>query len=246
MQLSTTRDEAAIVPLLERCSVSPKRLGRPYPNSDEIDLILQAAFRAPDRSGLHPSLPPLRFRYADAHAQHECLWLGPSCVSKSTHWSTVSATAGQWWPQAFEHESGDDKWNSAGLNATQGCPRRRARPRRSIGSSGGHAGARGRQWSRPSTAALKRTIQAMNSVDSTDPAESPGRPQKLRRLGRLPDIDTQRCTGCGQCVAACDPHLLSLEVVRWKKFSVLHEPERCTGCSLCAVKCPFDAITMRK
>jgi ferredoxin len=62
---------------------------------------------------------------------------------------------------------------------------------------------------------------------------------------RLPAIDTRRCTGCGQCVAACELHLLSLELVRWEKFSLLHEPDRCTGCKACAVKCPFHAITMR-
>ena len=67
-----------------------------------------------------------------------------------------------------------------------------------------------------------------------------------RRSQRLPDIDTQRCTGCGRCVAVCDPHLLSLEVVRWKKLAALHEPERCTGCSACAVTCPVHAIAMRK
>ena len=70
--------------------------------------------------------------------------------------------------------------------------------------------------------------------------------QAPRRAQRLPDIDTQRCTGCGWCVAMCDPHLLSLEVVRWKKSAVLHEPERCTGCSACAVTCPLHAIAMRK
>jgi len=63
---------------------------------------------------------------------------------------------------------------------------------------------------------------------------------------RLAVIDTRSCTGCGRCVAVCDPHLLSLEVVRWKKFAVMHEPERCTGCSACAVACPFHAITMRR
>ncbi len=68
-----------------------------------------------------------------------------------------------------------------------------------------------------------------------------------RASGRLPDIDTRRCTGCGWCVAACDAlHLLSLDSVDGKKSSVLHEPDRCTGCSACAVKCPFHVITMKR
>jgi ferredoxin len=71
-------------------------------------------------------------------------------------------------------------------------------------------------------------------------------PARSRQPPPRPDVDRGRCTGCGHCVAACDLHLLSLEVERWKKFSVLHEPERCTGCRLCALKCPFDAITMRR
>ncbi|PXW97418.1 4Fe-4S dicluster protein [Sphaerotilus hippei] len=71
-------------------------------------------------------------------------------------------------------------------------------------------------------------------------------PAASRRSGRLPSIDPDRCTGCGWCVASCEPHLLSLETVRWKKSAVLDEPQRCTGCSDCAVKCPFRAITMRR
>jgi ferredoxin len=85
----------------------------------------------------------------------------------------------------------------------------------------------------------------MNSIECTDPAVSARWPHRPSRSGRLPDIDTDRCTGCGRCVAACDLHLLSLEIVRWEKFAVLHEPDRCTGCSQCAVRCPFHVITMR-
>lgn len=63
---------------------------------------------------------------------------------------------------------------------------------------------------------------------------------------RLPTIDAARCTGCGWCVASCDLHLLSLEVVQWRKTATLHDAGRCTGCSDCAVACPFHVITMQK
>jgi NAD-dependent dihydropyrimidine dehydrogenase PreA subunit len=74
-------------------------------------------------------------------------------------------------------------------------------------------------------------------------ATRPGLPARSR--GCLPLIDAGRCTGCGRCVGACAPQLLSLETVRWKKHAVLHGAERCTGCRLCALRCPFDAITMQ-
>jgi len=64
-------------------------------------------------------------------------------------------------------------------------------------------------------------------------------------VGRRPDIDPRRCTGCGRCVAACAPHVLSLETVHWKKSALLHAPDACTGCGECARHCPFDAIAMR-
>ncbi len=85
----------------------------------------------------------------------------------------------------------------------------------------------------------------MSDSVPTRSAGTAQRPREPRVAARLPHVDPDRCTGCGRCVAACDAHLLSLEVVRWKKTSVLHDAERCTGCTLCAVKCPFHAITMK-
>lgn len=75
------------------------------------------------------------------------------------------------------------------------------------------------------------------------PAHRVSRPP---RPGWRPDIDPARCTGCGRCVAVCEPHVLSLEVDHWRKHATLDDPGRCTGCSDCAVICPFHAITMRK
>ena len=64
----------------------------------------------------------------------------------------------------------------------------------------------------------------------------------------LPIVDPQRCTGCGRCVGACPPHVLSLQVLGGQRFgrkhAVLHAAADCTGCALCCVCCPFDAIQM--
>jgi ferredoxin len=68
-----------------------------------------------------------------------------------------------------------------------------------------------------------------------------------RPAPRLPEIDPGRCTGCGRCVAACEPRALSLETrADWRKSALLHAPDDCTGCSLCALRCPFEAIAMRR
>lgn len=70
-------------------------------------------------------------------------------------------------------------------------------------------------------------------------------PARLIQRPRQPAINPARCTGCGHCVAVCEPHLLSLEVLRWKKTAVLQDAPSCTGCNACAVTCPFRAIVMR-
>ncbi len=46
--------DRAVAPLVERRSVSPKRLGGSGPGRDDIDRMLKAALRAPDHGGLHP------------------------------------------------------------------------------------------------------------------------------------------------------------------------------------------------
>ena len=60
----------------------------------------------------------------------------------------------------------------------------------------------------------------------------------------LPKVDTVRCTGCGWCVAACPPHVLSLQTDGWRKHAVLHDAQDCTGCRKCERKCLFGVIAM--
>lgn len=54
IDLQRFEDEAAVAPLLSRRSVSPKRLEAPGPDQGDLDLILQAALRAPDNGNLLP------------------------------------------------------------------------------------------------------------------------------------------------------------------------------------------------
>ncbi|MDR2334848.1 MAG: nitroreductase family protein [Burkholderiaceae bacterium] len=51
---TASKKRSAVAPLLERRSVSPKRLEAPGPDVQEIDVMIEAALSAPDHGGLHP------------------------------------------------------------------------------------------------------------------------------------------------------------------------------------------------
>ena len=74
--------------------------------------------------------------------------------------------------------------------------------------------------------------------------------QAMPRPKALPEIDPDRCTGCGRCVAVCAPRVLWLEAEGpqgWgRKRAVLHDEAGCTVCVQCVQACPFDAIKMVK
>ncbi|MDK9718452.1 MAG: 4Fe-4S binding protein [Trichlorobacter sp.] len=61
----------------------------------------------------------------------------------------------------------------------------------------------------------------------------------------IPTITTQRCSGCGRCVAACPEQIITLQTVLYRKHAVITEPERCTGCGACITACPIEAISSR-
>ena len=59
-----------------------------------------------------------------------------------------------------------------------------------------------------------------------------------------PEIDKERCTGCGRCVAACPHRLLALEVAGFRKHAVLLRPTRCDRCLNCLPACPVGALRL--
>ena len=60
-------------------------------------------------------------------------------------------------------------------------------------------------------------------------------------------VDTEKCKGCGVCVANCPTGTIALaREVNGKGYNFAHmaNPESCTGCSNCAVVCPDTVITV--
>lgn len=59
-------------------------------------------------------------------------------------------------------------------------------------------------------------------------------------------IETERCKGCGLCIAVCPPAVLGLGALNTKGYAaaVLLDNERCTSCTACALICPDAAITV--
>ena len=62
-------------------------------------------------------------------------------------------------------------------------------------------------------------------------------------------VDTERCKGCGLCVAECPAHTLSLSQMvnpRGYVYSQQTSPERCIGCASCALICPDACIEVSR
>ena len=61
-----------------------------------------------------------------------------------------------------------------------------------------------------------------------------------------PQIDPQKCTGCGQCVPACPTIALTIEErpVNDQRSLFLSYGD-CAFCGLCAPACPYDAISFQ-
>jgi formate hydrogenlyase subunit 6/NADH:ubiquinone oxidoreductase subunit I len=58
----------------------------------------------------------------------------------------------------------------------------------------------------------------------------------------VPNINTELCSGCGRCVAACPEKAFTLESVQFHKNAVIRYPERCNACGRCFPACPVAAL----
>lgn len=57
---------------------------------------------------------------------------------------------------------------------------------------------------------------------------------------RMPEIDIELCTACGDCIEACPEDALSLS----EAHKVLLDEERCAYCADCEDICPTGAIAV--
>ncbi len=64
---------------------------------------------------------------------------------------------------------------------------------------------------------------------------------RLYHLKYIPVIDPFRCSGCHECIAACQPGVLQAD---GRKASVCR-PELCDSDGGCVASCPDEAIRMR-
>lgn len=57
----------------------------------------------------------------------------------------------------------------------------------------------------------------------------------------LPDLDEEKCTGCGACEKACPAFAIEL-IDKGKDRTVKYYHDRCISCGSCEEVCPYDAV----
>ncbi len=75
----------------------------------------------------------------------------------------------------------------------------------------------------------------------------PGKPREPEAEFRgYPDIDVDKCLGCGACAAACPARLIKVQDIDQTTRRITRLLERCLYCGRCAEVCPESAISMTK
>ena len=63
-------------------------------------------------------------------------------------------------------------------------------------------------------------------------------------------FDTERCKGCGLCVAACPKGIVALSDTQLNQKGYhpaeVTEMDKCVGCASCALMCPDCVITVER
>jgi MinD superfamily P-loop ATPase len=62
---------------------------------------------------------------------------------------------------------------------------------------------------------------------------------RRRQVPGVPEIDEEKCTGCGDCVDSCPTGAAELV----DGHASIARPNDCDYCTECEVLCPSDAIT---
>jgi len=57
----------------------------------------------------------------------------------------------------------------------------------------------------------------------------------------MPQIDKEKCTGCGKCVEVC-----GFDALRLEGGKVVADDEKCINCGMCAGHCPVNAMSAEK